>query len=284
LARDWTEFLTFAPRTPVVTSDLSGGAESPLSDDEKRRGPAFDEDATGALNSIVPLRLWLDATTSSLLPRSLRAKIAQAGWVRAVILGDSDSARRFAQRLVTLKPELDAEMRAWLAEADPAAANFDAAFLMLRAPGFEPEVRAGWGRDTDVLKRDEYRDNWWSLSEGRVYSADRPDSPDQADLYPKRPFFPQEFLSDEQRQTGVAERAQIAARAKSGVDYLCTQAIAWARAHSTDPRVPRALYLAVEATHYGPSTPRNPLSKQAFELLHLRYPDSEWAAKTKYWY
>ena len=74
-------------------------------------------------------------------------------------------------------------------------------------------------------------------------------------------------------------------KAANSVNYLCTEAIAWARSHPQDPRVPEALHLAVEATHYGPSDESSrPYSKQAFDLLHRRYPDSEWTKKTKYWY
>jgi hypothetical protein len=70
--------------------------------------------------------------------------------------------------------------------------------------------------------------------------------------------------------------------ASNGVDYLCSETIAWAKTHAQDTRVPQALSLAVEATHYSPwQKSGNDWSKQAFTLLHCRYPDSPWTAKTK---
>jgi hypothetical protein len=54
--------------------------------------------------------------------------------------------------------------------------------------------------------------------------------------------------------------------------------------------------LTVRATHYGAGewgvndagkrlmAEKTAVSKAAFELLHSRYPQSEWAKKTKYYY
>jgi hypothetical protein len=68
-------------------------------------------------------------------------------------------------------------------------------------------------------------------------------------------------------------------------DYLCAQTLSWARAHGDDPRVPEALHLCVRAGHLGMTGPgTGAWSKRAFQLLHSRYPKSDWAAKTKYWY
>lgn len=49
---------------------------------------------------------------------------------------------------------------------------------------------------------------------------------------------------------------------------------------------PEALHRVVEATHYGPADGKKSkeYSKQAFDILHRRYPNSEWTKKTKYWY
>ena len=59
----------------------------------------------------------------------------------------------------------------------------------------------------------------------------------------------------------------------------------WARAHREDPRVPEALHLCVRATRLGMTGPdTSAFSRRAFQLLHARYPKSEWAEKTKYWY
>jgi TolA-binding protein len=70
-----------------------------------------------------------------------------------------------------------------------------------------------------------------------------------------------------------------------GPNYLCSQVLAWTRAHPDDPRVPEALHLAVKSTRFGLTDDKtSDFSRRAFRLLHSRYPKSEWAAKTKYWF
>jgi len=285
LARDWNDFLRYAPRTPVTSGLFEYSDDTPFDgvDAAARTMPAFDRDAMDSLNQATPLALWADAANNDLLPRNLQAAVAQAGWVRAVMLADQTSARAFAQRLILLTPELKASMQAYLAEQDPAAANFTAVLLMLRGPGFEPQVRDGWGRDSEVLKRDLLRDNWWSITE---HPDNKPAADSQAlvDLYPDGKFGPRVFLPQDQNKAAAGEWAKIVARGNA-VNYLCSEAIAWAEAHPQDARVPESLALAVDATHYGPTdTESTKWSKRAFDLLHRKYPASDWAKRTKYWY
>jgi hypothetical protein len=45
------------------------------------------------------------------------------------------------------------------------------------------------------------------------------------------------------------------------------------------------LHLAVRSTRYGCANDQTgAMSKQAYDLLHRKYPKSEWAQKTKYWF
>ncbi len=285
LARDWSEFLRDAPRRPVTDMSDEDDSDEPIDDQTARRHPrALDADSVMALNHRVPLSLWLDASQNSLLPANLQSDIAQAGWVRAVILEDRGAAQKFAARLAALKPALAADMRAYNGEKDPAAVRFAAVFLMLRAPGFEPVVRFGSGRETPVTKSDVFNDNWWTLQ--AVVSPYDGEHNHQAlyDLYPDGQFGPTGFLPEAQLAAAEKERQQLVARAANSVNYLCSLTLDWARAHPDDPRVPQALHLAVEATHFGPSDKSSAYSRQSFDLLHRRYPNSEWTKKTKYWY
>lgn len=285
LARDWTEFLRYAPRMWVATGGIDGET-SPEADELKKRPVAFDADATETLNQHVPLALWMDAAKNDLLPKALQAEVARAAWVRAILLEDAAGARAMAGRVAQLTQELAGEMRGYLAVRDAAAARFAAVFLMLRAPGMEPEVRPGFGRTTEVMKSDMLRDNWWALA-GDVRQGDRDQDHDAlVDLYPKGPFGPAEFLPAEQRATAQTEWKKLVERSGNAVNFLAGETIAWATAHPQDPRVPQALHLAVEATHYGPADglKSREYSKQAFDILHRRYAESEWTKKTKYWY
>ena len=191
-----------------------------------------------------------------------------------------------ADRVALLKPELRVDMRAYAAEKDPDAAHFAAIFLMLRAPGFEPVIRSGLGRETPVKQSDSLRDNWWNLMPTKGFvQPDQADHEALYDLYPDGKFVSPDFLPKDQRAAGEAEWRKLIDRAGNAVNYLCAGAIAWARSHPQDPRVPQALHQAVEATHYGPADKASSaFSRQAFELLHRRYANSPWTAKTKYWY
>ena len=288
LARDWPEFLRYATRKPVATS-IFDDSDDPMTEDETKAHPvAFDEDAAEALDRATPLSLWIEAVRPGSFPEALQAGISRTGWVRAVLLGDVASARTLAQRTADLNPELRAEMQSYLAEKDPAAAHFAAVFLMLRGPGFEPAVRAGFGRQDKVMESDILRDNWWLLGPpSPANSDDAFPAMHEAlyDLYPDGRFIPPAFLPTDRRAAGEGEWQKIQDRAASGVDYLCGEAIGWSKSHPRDSRVPQALHECVVATHYGPTDKASTgFSKQAFEILHRNYPNSEWAKQTKYWY
>jgi hypothetical protein len=183
-------------------------------------------------------------------------------------------------------PELAGEMRGYLAVQDAAAARFYAVFLMLRAPGLDPIVRPGFGRMTPLMKSDPFRDNWWAL-EGSVQGDARDVEHEAlADLYPKGSAGPPDFLSKDQIATAQREWQKMVEGGGNAVNFLASETIGWTTAHPQDPRVPEALYLVVEATHYGPADGKKSreYSKQAFDILHRRYPASEWTKKTKYWY
>jgi outer membrane protein assembly factor BamD (BamD/ComL family) len=100
---------------------------------------------------------------------------------------------------------------------------------------------------------------------------------------------PLSFLTQQER--AKAEREQAALKQRSdGVAWLGRRAIDYAKAHPEDPRAAESLYLTVRATRYGcfvpqeKEGPRKAVSKEAFQLLHTRFPKSVWAAKTPYYY
>jgi hypothetical protein len=287
LARDWTEFLRFAPRVPVAVNTFEGAESTPTPDELKGRTIAFDGDAVQPLNERTPLALWIDAAKNDLVPRELQAPIARAAWVRAVLLDDTASAKTLASRVAQLSPELAGEMRTYLAATDAPSARFAAIDLMLRAPGLEPVVRSGFGRETPVMERDILRDNWWQVGDVKVDDHPREIDHDAlADLYPIGPLGPIGFLPKDQLAAGEEEYRKLVDRAGNAVNFLAAEAIAWVNAHPQDPRVPQALYQVVEATHYGPADGKKSreYSKQAFDILHRKYPNSDWTKKTKYWY
>ncbi len=66
---------------------------------------------------------------------------------------------------------------------------------------------------------------------------------------------------------------------------LVEKVLAWAKASPDDQRIPEALHYVVRATRYGCGDDKtSSYSKQAFQLLHSRYPKSEWTKRTPYFY
>ncbi len=295
-ADGWEEFLKYSVRTPVGTAiaftqyDVQGQPESEDSGTlENKARAGFDVDATRILNEQTPVELWLDAARRGTLPEPMRREVASAGWVRAVLLGDEKTARALAPILQNLRPELKPVLQAYLDAGEAHARRFAAVFLMLRNPGMRPFVQVGFGRETPVDKIDEFRDNWWcSFAPGTDNSL--PGYYRDASIMgePLRELYQDgapkaQFLPPDVQARGAREWSQLATLA-AAPDYLAAQTIDWAKSKADDPRAPEALHLAVRATRYGCSEPRTPYSRQAFELLHKRYPNSEWARKTKYWY
>jgi hypothetical protein len=268
LATGWEEFLRYAPRVPVAMGDYTG-TDQPLEyfgSYVKSRKHLFDTDFTMPFNLEAPLERWVDAASSNLLPPDLQADIAQAGWVRAIVLDRVPQAQALAARLGELRPQLRAPLQGWLGEKDPKAARFQAVLVMLRTPGLQLSIRDRFGRMTAVDKIDNFRDNWWDLSKPGEVAKNAP------------PFLPAP-----ERAAG-RERGQLEAEALRAPDYLCRETLAWARAHPEDPRVPEALHLAVRTTRYTYGQRTSTFPKQAFALLHTRYPKSKWAALTPFWY
>jgi len=251
MARDWSEFLKFGPRKPVAVGYEEAGSDEPLEGDLEKRAATLDDDFTGPMNTSVPLALWDALAAGDALPREFQPEIAQAGWVRAVLLDDRPAARKLTARAGELNPPLAPAMRDYMAQTDPAAAQFTAVFWMLRMPGLVPDLRSGIGRSTKVDEIDNFRDNWWSNVETKT--AAKPTRTD--------------FLPPEQRAEGEEQAARLQKDASSGVNYLCAAAIAWAKAHPQDPRVPESLHLAVRATRYGTGTDKESsrYSKEAFD-------------------
>jgi hypothetical protein len=281
LARDFTEFLRYSARRPVAATGSTADEDFDSQWRKVNDSPAFDEDAADAFNQRLPLRFWEEAAGSNELPPGLRGEIAQAAWVRAVLLERPEQARRFAAALAALRPELADRMRSYVAEKTPEAARFTAAHAMLRNPGLGAAVRSGFGRETNVGKLDALRDNWWSFPLGRRPAWEQAVSGSERQLVRSTP----EFLSASQREEAANEAHALETAAPVAPNYLCGQTIAWALGHRDDPRIPEALHLCVQATRLAAPNPENSAwSKRAFQLLHARYPKSEWAAKTKYWY
>jgi hypothetical protein len=202
----------------------------------------------------------------------VQLQIAEAAWVRALVLGKDDEARSLMQRVVELRPQWGAAAREYLTAPDPEAARFAAVFLMLRAPTVSPFIEAG-ANAGDLAQVSRLGAVRWGFVAVCQYEPPVPQSNSS-------------FLNAEQQAGNDAELQRMKAEAPSGSSYLATHVLAWTRSHPDDPRVPEALHIVVELRRRGCWKARDEpnYGKTAFQLLHQRYPKSEWTQKTKYWY
>jgi hypothetical protein len=123
LARNFDEFLRYAPRRPVAEMTDEVQPADTKEDD-------LDEDAAGVFNLNLPVTHLKQAQASTLLPNHVRQELGRVIFVRTLMLSD--------------------------------APPFDQVFRLLHSPGMQLNVQPGYGRNTkEVDQIDNYRDNWW---------------------------------------------------------------------------------------------------------------------------
>jgi hypothetical protein len=276
VARNLDEMLRFAQRAPAGIYFGESFGQLPATMEEIRQDPqlkayadgklAFDTDFEKIVGTRMPLEMITRSATNATLPAHLQREIAIVGWTRAILFERDEIAQALAQELVKLVPELRVPLTDYLKAPDAGARQIAAIFLLLKQPGMRPFLSSGLGRLTSIGKIDDYRDNWWCALD--------------VEQMPAAPTF----FSAAEKTAGDAERALLISRG-TAPNYLAAQTVVWATRIPGDPRAPEALALAVRATRYG-CTDKETLkySKQAFQLLHKQYPQSEWAKKTPYFF
>ena len=278
ISRDWNEFLRFSLRRPEMYVVKVEGSDVPTERTSMPTGtlPVFDDDAISVFNARAPLSLWADAARNPILPAHMQLRIAEAGWMRAVVLGRYEEGRKLLGRAVEIRPESAAEASGFLTAREPEEARFAALYAVLRTPSLVPRLAIP-DIPTPDLAAPRYTGETWGFGTGCWA---------QVGPKPEQPLAPvSDFLSAAERTRGETEWKEIRTAEPWDATYLARQAVDWALRHPDDRRVPEALHRAVLATRWRCSDPQTgKYSKQAFDLLHRRYPKSEWTARTKYWY
>jgi hypothetical protein len=285
LANTFDEFLDFAPRVPqAIRRDYefpdpqeSAGALTPL----------FDSDAIKTLNSALPLK-YLQQAAVSRLPHALRKQIIRATWVRSVLVSDDAMAAKLSGELEKAFPELKADLKLWREAADDETKKFAAALLMMHFPGTNPFLQKGYSRRDKLGGIDSYRENWWcgfdagDLDEptgnryfGAGYEAEKKTTP---------PAGSPLFLNDSDKAEFMTEWKKLAA-VPTAPDYFGKIVIPYVKKHPNDSRAAEALHLVVKSTRFGcTDSASGKYSREAFQLLHSKYANTEWAKKTPYWF
>ena len=306
LAQNFDEYLKFAPQVPVA---YDSGDGTYCYDDNcaaaqgwgaKSSDALLDLPVAAAFDLRTPLQLLALAAQGNTLPANLRQALLLATWSRAAILGDNTQAVALGKSLGQVVPSTAQYMSDYAAAKDSGAREFAAVFAMLHFPGMRPYVNQGILRETALEKIDDYRDNWWCKDFESLFKVPNDENSYTYLSYTQQVGIPVNqagssappsaapawpgFLSQSQRSSAEAEWKQLS-QIDGAPNFFGKVVIAWARSHPNDPRVPEALHLVVRSTRYGcGDDDTGQFSLDAFDLLHIRYPKSEWTKKTPLWF
>jgi hypothetical protein len=282
------QFLTLSFRPPAA---VVGGADvDEMSDTfealEKKNNydklpPVLLPESATVINIDFPLSMFVTAVSSKCTAPSYVKQFAQAAFTRAIMLGDLATASKLTAELKKAYPSVAKQINDFDNAANPTDKEFAACLLMLKCPGMRPTVTGGTGRSTEFDHIDDYQDNWWDASNFSD-SGDRGGS-NQEEAAAKA--LSVSFLTAADKTAAKAQVAKMKALGEAP-NYMGKIAIAYAKSHPSDPRVPEALALTVKATHFGSSdqSKTTAVSTQAFQILHRSYPGNPWTKKTPYHY
>jgi hypothetical protein len=290
LATSLADFASHLPRVPAALSWNDDGREIPaepsdVSDELKTLiGKAlYDFDGARVLNQQLPLSILKEVAKDQSIPNHLRQDLAQAAWIRAVLLADFKTADELVPVLNSLIPSLSSALSDFSMTTQAEDKKFSALYTWLKFPGIEPIVDMGIARDSPLNKQDSYRDNWWC---GATFDSSTEPVAEEEEIasFTKSTLSTPLFLTEAQRQAATQQWTTLRSLGAMP-NYLSKQAIQWATKTPTDQRVPEALHLAVNSTRWGCTDKETGRwSKAAFDLLHRKYPNTTWAKKTKYWF
>ncbi len=287
VAANLTEFLKFAQRRPAtfLWSDDGNEKGDDLSNDKEllpwKNRPLFDDDAVAFFNEKMPLSVLREAALSPQLPEYLKKFLVSAVWTRAVLLNNEPVEREFTPLMSRYVKEFAPGLTTYSAASNPVDREAAALLVILNYPVIQPYVPVGVGRENSPpASIDSIRGNWW-CAEAAAENKDS-GSYDHYDFdYPK---LSPNFMTAEQTAAGVREQKQITASGNSAT-FLARRAVEFANRNPNHPQTPEMLHLAVRSTRYGCIDGDTlKYSKEAFTILHKRYPKSEWTAKTPYWF
>jgi hypothetical protein len=174
--------------------------------------------------------------------------------------------------------------------------DFAAVWIILHHPEMQPALETGAARATAGGKIDSFQNNWWAhFKFEAVAEGDDPDYlyylqwwnrlPSHLKaIFPEGKIPPPAFVSETDLSAARNDWNKLERLPLAG-DCLASRALQFAHSNPNDRRIPETLHLAVRATRFGSTDAHTPnYSKQAFQLLHKKYPNSEWTRKTPYWF
>jgi hypothetical protein len=277
LAPTLDDLLDHATAVPAGVYDDGGfGLVQPPENATPQLHPA----AADLISSKLPVSLLAAAAKSPKLPNEIRAQVAVAAWVRAVILNDRGTEKSIAPVVSTLNPAIRPYVEKVSASKTRPQRRLALLAALLEAPASSPSVFA-WrkGSVTTGTISSSYDSNWWcGLAAAGGNAGTTWQTPGNVPSYDVR------FLSRAQRQARDGQVRRLN-RLGSAPTFLANESADVAKLLPNDPKLPELLHLAVRATRYGcKDAGTTPASRRAFRTLHSKYPNSDWTKKTPYYY
>jgi hypothetical protein len=274
-----------------------------------------------ALN-LLPVRLLADLIERRGLRPDLRAAVARMAWVRAFLLNNDAMLKRVTPLLATTNPQMQPLIDAYQASWTKTGRRRVGLVLLLKAPGMQmvlwgdwaiPRVRLwsekdeGW-RDAQFKTdhQDPNDNNWWcrfdlyqrtSRMQQAFYNAPLGLGSDFVRLpwgYPSGDLT--RYRDEALRNHAILKQIdweELGALTKiaNAPTFLTDEAVDWAESSWWDrtfhaDAIAEALALSIRATRWGCHRDGSnaSASNRAYRTLHARFPDSEAAKNTPYWY
>lgn len=237
-------------------------------------------ESANIINEVAPISTITALANDQTLPANVRSDIAQAGWVRSVLLNDEKSATTLTPVLSKLRPQLSKQLSVYSEAASGDEKDFAALSMILHNPGMRPYVTSGLPRETPFDKIDNYRDNWWCQDPPTInHGYDSETGEKKVDPTPTVAF-----LTADERKQGLKQYKDLKSLG-AAPNLLAQRVLKLSKSKPKDPRFPEVLHLVVTSTRYGCTDDNTtPLSKQVFQELHKNYPGNPWTKKTKFWF
>ena len=264
-------------RFAVATSVRDGGAYllranvDMASPDAAPAEDMLNDDAIAWFKRGLAAADMLELARVESLPQPLRARIAGAAWIRAALLDQPETGRAAADLLARLVPATG-DMATRYARAATPAERRHVALVASVAFGLSADLDMTAPPVTRIEAGDATASAWCSfkpdrLGEPTTFTWRLPATPELGDTAARR------------AELGKLEQLKTAT-GTFGDDVL-----EWADTHPADPELPWLLHVTVLSTRGGClDKDASALSRKAHALLHKRWPKSEWARATPYFY
>lgn len=280
----------------------------------------FGPDARAIIDRL-PLPERIALSHDAQIPAPLRLDLALTSFARAVQLQDVGAIEQLARDLAVALPQMSADFRAILATPPGPDQRFAEFFVMAKIPGLRADL-VDYTRPAGTIAQ--FQGQWvdWLIAPRGAQSATPPHFPGPGQYLEDGAWFAGEegsgdlvcrglcgagafplhlppFAAALQTRAAV-ERGQFLTTPNPdlnigpngeplptpppppGTIAIWNEALAWAEAHPRDPRSAETCYWLIHIARWGAS--HDHLGRRAFRLLHARWPASDWARRSPFFY